>query len=358
MEKDTEVAGREDKPSFNGVGEFTATVLSPTKLYANGRQQIYLEVLITTMLDGEPYDLKDCEKNSIRLVNYISEAELSAGWKYSEDRNENYEFYSEPGREASTASHSPTPTKVGRYIRNMYVTTTDDAGLSRKLALAITRESDGLVIITNANNDGDYSALDFAVIVEPQRLPTYTTNNYTFEKQRVSGAEGSPVFIDNYYVGLITNSNVPVAFKEMQIKGDDDESKPGGMAKWEDKKPDETFASYVGYGEPGDSKAHYNPNIVLGTHVKEETVRSPIANKGTIILAGDVDIKFHADSANLHGGPCTVNAVDENGNGHTFYIRFGKSAANAEEPAAGAEEPATDAEEPGAASRFDLTLYT
>lgn len=351
MEKDTAVAGREDKPSFNGVGEFTATVLSPTKLYANGRQQIYLEVLITTMLDGEPYDLKDCEKNSIRLVNYTSEAELSAGWKYSEDRNENYEFYSEPGREASSAPHSPTPTKVGRYVRNMYVTTTDDAGLSRKLALAITRESDGLVIIANSNNDSDFPSLDFSVIVEPQRLPAYTTNNYTFEKQRVSGAEGSPVFIDNYYVGLITNNNVPVAFKEMKIKGDDDEIRPGGMAKWEDKDPDETFASYVGYGEPGDNKAHYNPNIVLGTHVKEETVRSPIANKGTIILAGDVDIDFHADSANLHGGPCTVNAVDANGNGHTFYIRFGKSAAGAEEPTAGAEAPAAD-------SRFDLTLYT
>lgn len=351
MEKDTAVAGREDKPSFNGVGEFTATVLSPTKLYANGRQQIYLEVLITTMLDGEPYDLKDCEKNSIRLVNYTSEAELSAGWKYSEDRNENYEFYSEPGREASSAPHSPTPTKVGRYVRNMYVTTTDDAGLSRKLALAITRESDGLVIIANSNNDSDFPSLDFSVIVEPQRLPAYTTNNYTFEKQRVSGAEGSPVFIDNYYVGLITNNNVPVAFKEMKIKGDDDEIRPGGMAKWEDKDPDETFASYVGYGEPGDNKAHYNPNIVLGTHVKEETVRSPIANKGTIILAGDVDIDFHADSANLHGGPCTVNAVDANGNGHTFYIRFGRSAAGAKEPTAGAEAPAAD-------SRFDLTLYT
>lgn len=344
MENDTAVAGREGEPSFNGVSEFTATVLSPTKLYANGRQQIYLEVLVITTLDGEPHDLTESERNSIRLVNFTTEAELSAGWKYSTARDEDYEFYSEPGREASTASHSPTPSKKGRCVRHMYVTTTDDAGLSRKLALALTRESDGLVVITNANNDSDYHGLDYAVIVEPQRPPTYTTNNYTFEKQRVSGAEGSPVFIDNYYVGLITNNNVPVAFKEMQIKGDDEAGiKPGGMAKWEDKDPTETFASYVGYGEPGDSVAHYNPNIVLGDHTPEKTVRSPIADKGTIILAGDVDIDFHADSANKHGGPCTVNAVDANGNGHTFFIRFGK--------------PATGAEEPGAATRFDLTLY-
>lgn len=343
MEKDTAVAGRQDEPSFNGVSEFTATVLSPTKLYANGRQQIYLEVLVITTLDGEPHDLTESERNSIRFVNYTSEAELSAGWKYSEARDEDYEFYSEPGREASTASHSPTPSKKGRYVHHMYVTTTDDAGLSRKLALALTRESDGAVAITNGNSDSDFSGLDYAVVVEPQRLPSYTTSNYTFEKQLVSGADGSPVFIYNYYVGLITNSNVPVAFKQMQIEG-------GGMAKWNDKDPDETFASYVGYGEPGDSVAHYNPNVVLGDHTPERTVRSPIADKGTIILAGDVDIDFHADSANKHGGPCTVNAVDANGNGHTFYIRFGK-------PATGAEAPAAGAEEPGAATRFDLTLY-
>lgn len=351
MEKNPAVAAREENTSFTGLSEFTATVLSPTsKLYANGRQQIYLEVLIISTRNGEPFELSTAEKDSIRLVNYNSEAELSAGWKYSEDQDDLYHFYTEPGREEPTASRASTDERPGRYVRNMFVTTTDDIGISRKLALAITR-SDGLVVITNANQDSDFEGLDYAVTVEPQRIPTYTTNNYTFEKQRVSGAEGSPVFIDNYYVGLITNNNVPVAFKEMQIKGDDDESKPGGMAKWEDKNPDETFASYVGYGEPGDSKAHYNPNIVLGTHVKEETVRSPMANKGTIILAGDVDIDFHADSANRHGGPCTVNAVDANGNGHTFYIRFGKSAAGAEEPAAGAEAPAAD-------SRFDLTLYT
>lgn len=338
MEKDTAVAGREDRPSFDALSEFTATVMSPTtKLFANGRQQIYLEVLIISTRNDEPYDLSKSEEDSIRLINYTSEAELSAGWKYSQVLDERYDFYTEPGREDSTPFRASTKEQTGRYVRHMFVTTTDDIGLSRKLALAITRESDGRVIITNANRDNGFDGLDYAVTVESLRVPSYTTSNYTFDKQLVSGVDGSPVFIYNYYVGLIANNNVPVAFKEMQIDG-------GGMVQWADKNPTETFASYVGSGQPGDGQAHYNPDIVLGGHTPEKTVRSPIAGKGTIILAGDVDIKFHADSANLHGGPCTVNAVDANGNGHTFYIRFGK-------PAAGAETP-------GAASRFDLTLYT
>jgi hypothetical protein len=337
MEKNTAVAGREDQPSFNAVSEFTATVLSPTtKLYANGRQQIYLEVLIITTLDGEPHNLTASEKASIRLVNFTSEAELSAGWKYSENRNEEYEFYTEPGLVESTASRASTDERPGRYVRNMFVTTTDDIGISRKLALAITRASDGLVIITNANNDSDFHNLDYEVTVQPQRIPSYLTNNYAFEKQLVHGQEGTPVFIYNYYVGLISNSNESIAFRSMKIED-------GGMIQWEDKNPQETFASYVGYGEPGDSKARYNPNIVLGNHVKEETVRNPIEGKGPIILAGNVDINFHTDSAIKYPGPCKVTATDANGNDHAFYIAF--------------KEPAPGADDPSAKDRYNLTLY-
>lgn len=330
MEKNSAAPGRAE-PSFDDIPKFNATVISPgTRLYANGRQQVAIEVLLEAVLGFEYATLTDAEVASIRLVHYNTGEELSDAWTISRTRND-YSFYPEPGRDASAITR---PSRTGDrkpYVIELYVSTTESAGLSRKLALAITRESDELVVITNGWTVPPFDDLTSSVTLEIVDVPTYPIQNYTFEKQivrqvpfegdasqpgRAREDGGTPVFIANYHFTAVDNNNKTFIFKSLEVEN-------GGMIQWSVKNPTETFASYTGYAVPGSDKIIYSDDIELGNqHTPEETVRENVKDKGTIVLAGDVDIPFHEDSAVYHGGPRDVTAIDQYGNAHELKVRF------------------------------------
>ena len=311
--------------TFDTLVRFEAAELSPLKLYANGRQQVWLEVLIEATLEGEPVDLTQPELDSIRLVHYNTGEELSDDWTFSQEPNEYYFYPDAVGVESSTARVSQTEAK-GRHVIQLYVSTVDSVAASRKLALAMTR-NDGLVAITDARDVEPSWGKQNDVTLQPVRPPTYLIDNYPFEKtilretpfasdaDRRRDDGGSPIFVAYYYMGLVGNNGEPIGFKYMDVQ-------EGGMIQWHDKVPAETFASYTGYGKPGSNIAIYNKQIILGGHVPDVSISHPIADRGTIILVGDVNIPFHADSAKNHGGPCRVTAIDVYGNDHELNIKF------------------------------------
>ncbi|WP_367346549.1 hypothetical protein [Stenotrophomonas bentonitica] len=330
MEKNSAAPGRAD-PSFDEIPKFNATVISPgARLYANGRQQVAIEVVLEAVLGIESATLTDSEVASIRLVHYNTGEELSDAWTISRARND-YSFYPEPGRDASAITRVSRTGDRKPYVIELYVSTTESAGLSRKLALAITRESDGLVVITNGWTVPPFDDLTSSLTLEIVDVPTYSIQNYTFDKQIVLQVPfegdvsqpgharedgGSPVFIANYHFTAVDNNNKTILFRTLEVEN-------GGMIQWSVKNPLESFASYTGYAVPGSDDIIYSDDIKLGDqHTPEKTVRQNVKDKGTIVLVGDIDIPFHEDSAVKHGGPRGVTAIDQYGNDHELKVRF------------------------------------
>lgn len=328
MEKNTTAPGRAEH-TFNAFSRFDATIRSPgTRLYANGRQEVLLQVHIHPHLDGVPAALTTKELASVRLVNYDTDEELPAGWKIGRVW-QGYDYYPENGK-STLAPASAGPAEDGKYVIDLFVSTLEGSGLTHRLALALTRESDNQVIITNGT---DFWEKDYEVTLRPIKPPSYTIENYPFkkiivretpgirdaasefDKDRLREDGGSPVFVAYYHLAVVGNDNVPVGFRSMEVD-------KGGMIQWHDKAPQETFASYVGYGEPNSDEAIYNRQIVYGSHTPNPTISNPIEDKGTIILAGDTNILFDYDSAVYHDGPCKVTAIDANGNDHALNIKF------------------------------------
>lgn len=340
MDKNSTAPGRAEL-TFDNLVEFEQTVVSGgTRLYNNGRQQVAVQIILKATLAGENATFSTTELRSVRLVDYNTEQELTDDWAIAYKPG-GYAYYPEPGHAASTSARTsdddewvpPEPIN-GRYIFTLYFSTTAAAGISRKFALAITRDGDGFVAITNGRRDGPNNELDEDVPLLPVKSPTYHIENYTFEKNIVRETPfacdgdrrredgGTPIFVAYYYLGVVGNDGVPIGLKEMEVE-------PPGMVQWNDKTHDETFASYTGYGAPDNPDAIYNDKIILGDkHHPEEVISQPIKDKGTIILAGHVNIPFHQDSANNQAGPCQITAIDEYGNSHSLKVRFKDSTQN------------------------------
>lgn len=326
--------------TFDNLTAFEPTVVSGgTRLYNNGLQQVAVQILLRPTLEMEFNPLTVGELRSVRLVDYNTEEELSKDWAIAYKPG-GYTYFPEPGHATSPAAPAsdddewdpPAPVN-GRYVFTLYISTTATAGISRKFALAITR-NDGLVAVTNGKQQPPTEGLDESVTLLAVKSPTYHIDNYTFEKNivretpfpcdgdRLREDGGTPVFVAYYYLGVVGNDGVPIGLKTMEVES-------AGMIQWHDKVPGETYASYTGYGAPNSTDAIYNTEIVLGAnHTPEKVISEPIEDKGTIILAGDVNIPFHQGSAINHAGPCQITAIDEYGNTHALKVRFKDSTQN------------------------------
>lgn len=314
MEKNN-AAEEPAEPSFDSIEAFKPTVRSSTRLYHNGRQQVLIEVEVRVLKHGLDAELTQSEQDSVRLVMYNTGAEIPSTWKIDDKWNEYY-FYPESGLDEIRPAKARRVGERKLYIFKLYVSTTEVGGLSQKFALALTRDAGTPKIIVTNGKTPMFEDLMDDVTLQPVRPPTYALGNYEWEKNIMFTEEGdTAVFVANYYLGVVGNDNQPIGMREMKVVD-------GGMIQWNDKVETETFASYTGYGQPGDSEAHYNDDIPLGSHKPEGTVRSPIEGKGTVILVGAVDIPFDRESAVNRGGPCAIEAVDDYGNTHALNVRF------------------------------------
>lgn len=314
MEKNN-AADEPAEPSFDAILKFEPTVRSSTRLYHNGNQQVAIEVYFVATKNGEPAVLTPAEEESIRLVMYNTGGDIPSTW-HVDDAWKEYDYYPEPGLTVIKPAAIRRSGERNQYTIEMFVSTTETGGLSRKFTLALTRDvGNPKVIVTNGKTPL-FPILNYEITLQPVKPPTYALGNYEWEKNiMVREDGGNGIFVANYYLGLVGNDNQPIKLKTMKVLED-------GMIQWHDKVEGETHASYTGYGQPGDNVAHYNPDIPLGPHTPEGTVRSPIDGKGTVILVGAVNVPFDRESAVNRGGPCGIEAVDDYGNTHALNVRF------------------------------------
>ncbi|WP_282295083.1 hypothetical protein [Stenotrophomonas sp. PS02289] len=298
--------------------KFDVSLVSTSEnIYRNGRQQAAVEAIVRITSfeipdeNGMPGEvpLSAKELASVRLVAFRGD-ELSSEWKISRVRNEYSPF---PGvlEGEQSRKRDDGPDALKNHYVDMFVSTTAAAGQRFKMALAITRD-DGKVFISNGEGT---PSNPFEVTLVPQPIPNFPVGNFSFEKTRVKGGEGSDVFIDNYYVGLADNGNVAVPLLKIT-------SVPAGMIQWAEKIQGETFASYTGYGDPGSTVALFNNAINYGAHSPSKVVISPKQSFATILLVADNNILYHSDSANKQAGPCDITVTDAYGNEHALRVRF------------------------------------
>jgi hypothetical protein len=98
---------------------------------------------------------------------------------------------------------------------------------------------------------------------------------------------------------------------------------PVGMIQWDDKDPNETYASVVGHAGPNQAEFVYDPVITNATgFVGEQFVRSPSRGTLTIVLQGVTNIPYISECALQSNGPCFISAIDSNGNDHDLRVKF------------------------------------
>ncbi|KAH2761583.1 hypothetical protein KXW10_000405 [Aspergillus fumigatus] len=165
----------------------TSDKISDT-LYANGRMQVPVDVLILTKPAAV---LTEEELSSIKLVHYNDTAKtLSGGWVYSDEANE---FAHSLDPELLGVSAALPVTETGqdnsKQLKRYWVSTKEIETL--KIAASI-QQPDGKTITSNSSYGGTFAALTGKTPI------TYTTDNVDFEREDTSHTD---IFDqDNYYV--------------------------------------------------------------------------------------------------------------------------------------------------------------
>jgi hypothetical protein len=82
----------------------------------------------------------------------------------------------------------------------------------------------------------------------------------------------------------------------------------------------------VAFAGPKQASFQHNLAIVTGDYFsaneRVDIVTSPNSDKIVVLLQGSLFIPYHSASANNQNGPCTIGAVDYQGNPHLFKIQF------------------------------------
>ncbi|WP_150696157.1 hypothetical protein [Pandoraea terrae] len=306
---------KDSRQSFEELADFDLELGSATSsLYRNGRQQVKLTVKIRAIdVNGNDLALSDAERKSLHLVQYKGSAELPQEW-VSSTTYDGYEYFPASERRAARDG-APRDTEYFDF----YVSST--ASSPMQVAAQITRD-DGVIIRTNGTTshpDKYPHKHDSSVTLTPVTPPNYPLDHYHLVKERVQGDAGewNPTFIDNHYLSLNDNRGQVIDFRAAGMT-----MNPAGMVQWHDKVVTETHVSYVGYGQPGEAQAYFNPEIYLENHTPDPTVLRPKPGQCTIILVARADIRYHNDSANRHNGPCLIHVEDVYGNEHKLRVTF------------------------------------
>jgi len=279
--------------------------------YANGRQQVEVALRVQTKPGIE---LTQEQLESLCIVQLTAEGEfiplstspVPNGWWLTNEKNE-YDYF--PVSSSTIVNdlekHSTlNPLAEPVHHRYFYPVTLALGGSTKKLWAKITKDTDNEYITNNIFVSD--------VTLTGVSLPRFAAvSDYVFDKELVSGSESSGMFVYEYQLYPITTT----------IKSGT--MFPAGMIQWNDKDSSETRASYVGYAGPAEGDFRFNEEIVTGDKFERQTIVSHNdLGKITILLQGAINIPYHSGSANTWNGPCSIGAIDANGNEHSLKIRF------------------------------------
>jgi hypothetical protein len=300
-------------------------------LYANTRQQVEISLVVQAR---ENMALSDTEFESLCIVELDDNGSYApvppsqrGDWWYSAQRNE-YDYYSAAIQHADSPDGNQTSTRellhtvkgwleaVGTSLRmgapqaepvrrkRLYMMTAAPGGTTKKLFARITRDTGDIYVTDNI-------FVSDVTLVAVQ-VPRYSAAlDYLMDRILVSGSEASGIFLYELHLQH--------RLARFHCAG----MNPMGMIQWDDRDPAQTHASNVGHAGPGEASVKYNKSIVLGSAFQRAELISNISpGKLTLVLQGDINIPYHSPSALTHNGPCTINAIDFNGNEHALRVAF------------------------------------
>lgn len=283
--------------------------------YANGRQQVEVTLSVQTKPDIE---ITQEQLDSLCIVQVTAEGEfiplsttpVQNGWWLTAEKNE-YDYFPDAALDAARTivndldkRSALDPHAEPVHQRIFYPVTLALGGSTKKLWAKITKDNEN-EYITNNIFVSDVTLTG----VTPPRFSVIS--DYVFDRELVSGSESSGMFVYEYQLYPITTTIKSVTMF------------PAGMIQWNDKASDEFHASYVGYAGPAESNFRFNEEIVTGPNFERATIVSHNdPGKMTVLLQGAINTPYHTASAVTWNGPCSIGAIDANGNEHHLKIRF------------------------------------
>ncbi|WP_157379491.1 hypothetical protein [Burkholderia ubonensis] len=293
---------------------------STPRLYANGRQQVKVEVLLQCTLPTA--DITDDEMKTCRLIEYRGSAALPApggsGSWFSSETDNGFERYPDllfdSAKDKSRDIAAPLDWNRdgnGVFYKTFYVSTTSRDSL--KIGVEIIRAEDNFKY--RSNGEGDNGASSPASIeLYPIPIPRFNVDSFFWDRRRVEGPDNDFAVdtIDNWYFCVIYNGQL-VDVREFSVA-------PASMIKWRNPAPGDTFASYIGYAQPGSPVAVFTAGITGNSnHRPDPRVRQVNSGQGVVILVRRGDVPFYSPA---EYGPCAVRAIDAFGNEHHLNVRF------------------------------------
>lgn len=309
-------------------------VLGPAALYANGNQQVVIQVYLKAVV-GAPEDLDPVEveltaQEVARLQIFTFETEQPVGWDQSGAGwsvsmvAKGYDPFPAAAVEPFVRS---SPSRVGGQYWRFYVSGFRNAdvvpGVPSRFVLSV-RGDNGIRYLSNGKfwdaegKRNDRRAFTSSVNITPVKTPDYLADNFRLSKTQLafgtldsSSVEPSdPVASFMFVLSLVVGGEV--------IKVRNLTSEPAGMIQWFRDFPGESFASYTGFAGPQDIAFQWNTNIGQGNSPAPSLPPSQ-RGKAILVLAGRVDIPY---KPNQPGGPCALTIVDANGNSHHLNAQF------------------------------------
>ncbi len=287
--------------------EFTSN--SPS-MYGNGRQQVE----VTLSVEGaKDIDITPAQLDSLTIVHRNDQGEYAPlpdtqsedlDWFATLTRDERFDYY-----EGSVHPHVAPPATDALLSKRFYVSTVASGGSVIELHAQIEMGPDEIFVTEDTN--------DSSIKLSAVTLPSYIfPDHYTWANTWQQGDSNGSAFIQEWSMA----AKQPAFSCAEQRVGN-----PNGMIKWQRNAPDESAASNVGIGYPGETEFRYNPLIPVGHDFaarRHRKVESDNKSHVVVVLQADNHIPYDADGL-LHQGPCRVLVYDKNGNTHELEFSFG-----------------------------------
>lgn len=279
-------------------------------LYGNGRQQVEVTLIVEGARD---IVITQEQLNTLTIVHRNDLGEYAPlpdtqsedlDWFASLTRDERFDYY-----EGSVHGHFAAPDTDAVLSKRFYVSTVASGGSVIELHAQIEMAPDAIFVTEDTN--------DSSIKLSAVTLPSYIfPDHYTWANTWQQGDSNGSAFIQEWSLA----ANQPAFSCAEERAGN-----PNGMIKWQRNAPEESAASNVGTGYPGDTEFRYNPSILVGDDFaarRHKNVESDNKSHVVVVLQADNRIPYNAGGL-AHQGPCRVLVYDKNGNTHELEFSFG-----------------------------------
>lgn len=288
-----------------------------TSLFANGRQQIKLRILVQAIdINHVPVPLSASEQASLQLVKFYGDDVIPfvethgfglidskrGEWDWTWQRNEKLVFFPTGAAQSSIRpDEAPYTYNLSEHIYyfEAYARTTSNAPL--RIGARITRD-DGQQFLSRSLSNGDLT-------LTPVRPPVYGLSDYVFKKVVVNPGIEDGLFY--YYFGVFSGG-VNIELSEFSMYP---------QSLYANPYHDLSFASYTGYTDAGSWDVNYEVSEPTWWPVRLKL--KPMRGQAVIVSVNVIPLAGRRKLRNTPIGRLSkINAIDIFGNLHVRSIRY------------------------------------